>query len=100
MAALNRKRPFTYVTGMEPICYRQDGQYFMRNGALAEVPPPEEIVEVYEPPPAPRPVRAKPAAVAQEVAGPSEAALKLQMENFGMEWTGVAHARRYLGMED
>jgi hypothetical protein len=96
---LNRKRPFTYMNDMEPICYRQDGSYFMRNGdyggavGIEAAPSPE--------PPAPTlTTSGAPAKVqSDDMRLAINKALKARMADYGEEWQGIEHARKFLGIE-
>jgi hypothetical protein len=105
---LNRTKPFTYMTGMEPICFRQGGSYFLRNGDYAGDA--TEAVQVTPPEP---PLSAEAEAQAQPTMPSSRGvakvpaddmrlainkALKARMADYDEPWQGVEHARQFLGI--
>jgi len=104
---LDRNRPFAEHFGLEPIKYAQDGHAFLENGDLAPDPdepePPRSdfidrlMAPVAEPEPATSPKRLK---NPDDLRLAENKALKVQLETYGVEWQGVEHARRYLGMKD
>lgn len=111
MPHLNRKRPFTHMPEtMEPIVFRQDGNYFHRNGDYAGDAREVEAVRAPEPlEPPPAEVLTEPEATIIHSRGVAKVpaddmrllvnrALKQRMADFGEEWQGLEHARAFLGV--
>lgn len=104
MIHLNRHQPYAQVVGLGGgIAYQQDGHYFYGDGRWApdpEAPLPSQESALSVAHPIPVEAIASPAEISKDdMRFKENKALKLQMENYGQEWQGVAHAKKYLGVE-
>lgn len=111
MIHLQKHRPYAQVVGLGGgIVWQQDGRYFYGDGR--EAPDPETPPDAVSATPLPETSEesSEIAYTAPPISPPAEIskddmrfkenkALKLQMENYGQEWQGVAHAKKYLGVE-
>lgn len=112
---LDKHRPHALVHGLRGVAFSQDGHYFDANGHVAADPEDEGRIPIVPQPPLPE---AEPeseeedpepptidAAMERKV-GPDDMrlavnkALKVQMDNYGEEWKGVEHARKFLGVTE
>lgn len=106
MRMLDWDRPYTEIHGGGRTLVEQDGLYFGPTGV--EIRNPDAPPDPSAPPPAPVEFDAVTQMVAEANQPPpsddmrrkENIALKVQMKNFGEEWQGVAHARRFLGIVD
>lgn len=105
---LDKRKPWSFVIGREPIVYQQFGRYFLRSGAPAddEAVPAALVEDVSAPAEVIAPPQHEPEVIAAK-RGPGRPSkeeslkieiLKVQMANFGEPWQGVNHAREFLGI--
>jgi hypothetical protein len=98
---LDKHRAYSHVHGLPGVVFAQAGHYFDGHGHMVVDPESAGTAEL----PSPVPVATIDAAPTLKV-GPDDMrlavnkALKLQMENFGEEWKGIEHARKFLGVTE
>jgi hypothetical protein len=112
---LDRHRPYGQVWGLPGVAFAQDGQYFDGSGRPVAEPEgdsqaPEMAEEIGRKPrteadsrgdfPKVEITSSVPLPKSDDMRLAANKALKLQMENFGEEWQGVEHARKFLGVTE